>query len=423
MHCLFSCARLSVLIWLGLHSLLPLRVTAAITTAASTSAGRFGPDGAIDGNRFSLESGAAWKGRAGEKSWWWQVQFSKARDVGAILHVFGDHAFVFRDAPRAYVWQTSDDGQRWDDLAETAVTNEMRLFRLHRLTNARQVHFLRLNISAVTGEFPTVREVELFSNPRATVSFPDWIAAVNTTHDATLPGHGQEFIPLAKSCDEGRRLEAQQIWINDFKEEFLNAEPFPLCAFLSGNFKDWCEVNREWWRGTQEILRYRNLPIWASCGGAQGLAIVAETGVDKPWDCPHCRDPQNPKTPIYSHIGHTSQRPCGDYSACIFERGPHWVRSMTDDPVFKNLPREFQVIESHCGQIEWPPTGWSLIATAGQGTRTATQCLRMNNHYIYAAQFHIEMAGTAETSKQIMKNFLSLAKAWGGYHAELRTPR
>jgi GMP synthase-like glutamine amidotransferase len=72
---------------------------------------------------------------------------------------------------------------------------------------------------------------------------------------------------------------------------------------------------------------------------------------------------------------------------------------------------EFEVMQSHCGQIEWPPQGWSLIATAGRGSKTKTQCLRMDGHYIYAAQFHIEMKGTSQASQQIMANFLALSKS------------
>ena len=68
-------------------------------------------------------------------------------------------------------------------------------------------------------------------------------------------------------------------------------------------------------------------------------------------------------------------------------------------------------MESHCGQIEWPPKGWMLIATGGLETKTRSQCLRVKDRYIYAAQFHIEMEGEPETSKQIMSNFLNLAKA------------
>jgi GMP synthase-like glutamine amidotransferase len=67
-------------------------------------------------------------------------------------------------------------------------------------------------------------------------------------------------------------------------------------------------------------------------------------------------------------------------------------------------------MESHCGQIEWAPRGWDLIATAGAGTQTQTQCLRRRDALIYAAQFHIEMEGTPEVSRRIMANFLELAR-------------
>ena len=382
-----------------------------IAASASASADGFNPKDAVDRNRFSLERGAAWKGGTNATHWWWQIDFNQPRDVGAILQIVGDHEFVFRNAPRRFVWQRSEDGTNWLALSETATTNEQRLFRIYRLKQPVKARFLRLDIGAVAGAFPTLREVEFYSDAGEQIPFPDWIIVVNSTHDPKLPNEGQQFIPLAKSCAGWSELQAQQVWLDAFNEDSIRAEPRPLCAFLSGSFKDWCEVNRETWRGAQEALRTRNLPMWASCGGAQALAILAETGVDKPWDCPHCRDLQKPKTPIYTHIGHTAQRPCGDYSGCIFERGPHWVR-VTNDPVFENLPAEFQVMESHCGQIEWPPAGWSLVATAGPGTKTKTQCLRMDGRPIYAAQFHIEMEGTPESSKQIMSNFLALAKTW-----------
>ncbi len=136
--------------------------------------------------------------------------------------------------------------------------------------------------------------------------------------------------------------------------------------------------------------------------------------------CPHCRDPEKPLLPIYTHIGHTGRRPCGDYSACIFERGPHTVKKVRDDPAFAGLGGEFTVMESHCGQIERPPRGWLLIATAGAGGLTRTQCLRVEDRPIYAAQFHMEMAGTPETSRRLMANFLKIAKDRGGYRKDAR---
>ena len=84
-----------------------------------------------------------------------------------------------------------------------------------------------------------------------------------------LPGHGQEFIPLARSCAGWENVQAQQVWLGSFDEMFVGAEPRPLCAFLSGNFKDWCEIAREPWRGTEQVMKRGHLPMWASCGGAQ----------------------------------------------------------------------------------------------------------------------------------------------------------
>ena len=396
---------------------------ALVSASASSSLEGFPASAAVDGERFSTRTGTAWKGQPGESNWWWQVSFAQPRDIGAILQITGDHEFVLRNAPKRYVWQGSRDGIKWFDLKETFTENERRIFRLHRLRQKHRVQFLRLKIDVAVDDFPAVREVEFFADPKATVLFPDWIIAVNTTHERTLPNHGQEFIPLAKSCEGWAHLQAQQVWLDSFDEAFVSAEPRPLCAFLSGNFKDWCEVQREPWRGTQEILRKKRLPMWASCGGAQGLAILAETGVDKPWDCPHCRDPLRPRTPIYTHIGHTVQKPCGDYSGCVFERGPHWIQQVGTDSVFEGLPVEFQAMESHCGQIDWPPKGWTLIATAGRGTKTRTQCLRVKDRYVYAAQFHIEMAGAPATSRRVMSNFLRLAKAWGGYNPNGRINR
>lgn len=89
-------------------------------------------------------------------------------------------------------------------------------------------------------------------------------------------------------------------------------------------------------------------------------------------------------------------------------RGPTAIGQVAKDPVFRGLPSEFRLMESHCGQFEWPPQGWELIATCGAGGKTKTQCLRLKDHPIYAAQFHIEMEGTPESSRRILQNFLSL---------------
>jgi len=383
---------------------------------ASTSIPGFDPAGAIDGKRFDLNEGSAWQGKANERGWWWQAHFSEPRAIGALLQIHGDHPLVFRNAPKSYVWQISDDGKKWTDLDETKTKAESRLYRIHRLLQAITTRYLRLRIDAAEGTFPTLREVEIYDKTDAKIPFDDWIITVCTYEKRTINEEPDGFTQLARQCKGWENAPAQQIWLDTFNEAFVAAEPRPLCAFLSGNFRDWCEIAREPWRGTQEVLTKRNLPMWAACGGAQGLAILSDVGVDKEWDCPHCRDPKNPKLRIYDHIGHTKQCKCGDYSGCIHESGRFEVRQLRRDPAFAGLPRDFAIMESHCGQIMYPPKGWVLVVTKGDKGHTVHQCLRVADRPIYAAQFHIEMAGTAENSQQIMGNFLKLAKEWGGYN-------
>jgi hypothetical protein len=383
---------------------------------ASSSSSGFGPVGAINGDRFSAEVDAAWKGRKGANGWWWQVRFIEPRDIGAILQIHGDQATVLHNAPRRYVWRWSMDGETWRNLRETEIVNERRMFRVHRLVEPVRAQYLRLQIFEADGAMPTLREAEFYSRTDAEISFGNWIVAVSTEEDATLPASGQRFIRLARACKGWQELQAQEVWLGSFDEAFVSAEPRPLCAFLTGNNPEWCQRMQEPWRGTREVLKNRNLPIWSACGGAQGLAILDDIGMKRPWDCPRCRDPKNPLLPIYTHIGHTGPAVCGDYSKNIFERGKFNVRQAARDPAFAGLPREFEIMESHCGQIDYVPKGWQLVVTRGNGAKTKNQCLRVTDRYIYAAQFHMEQEGTPENSRTIMTNFLGLAKQWGGYN-------
>lgn len=400
--------------WISVASAAPpdAQLTASSTAAGTTAAG------AVDGDRFSVDAASLWKGEVGEETWWWQIRFARPRPVGAVLQVNGDHPAILRNAPRRYVWQWSEDGRTWHSVKETETDRERRLFRIHRLASARKVRYLRMLVSESVGNAPSLREIEFYDDPRAEIDFDDWIVSVSTSESSALPGGTGLFVNLARQCPGWERVPAQQTWIGDFNEEYVAAEPRPLCAFFTGNSKEWCQRTREPWRGVQDVVANRNLPIWGACGGAQAMAILEETGVDKPWDCPRCRDPQAAKLPIYSHIGHTGPSPCGDYSKCIGERGKFKIRQTAQDPVFEGLPEVFEIMESHIGQIAWPPKGWIRVATKGPGALTVNQCLRVEDRYIYAAQFHMELAGTPENSRRIMGNFLALAREWGGYNPE-----
>jgi hypothetical protein len=394
---------------------IPSSVSAIKVTASSAQAG-FESAAAFDGERFDPKS--SWHGAPGA-SWTWQIDFGEGatNTIGSVLLIQGDQDFVFQNAAKNYRWLGSQDGIAWRPIRGGAVTNEQRLFRVLRFDEAAQVRFARLEILKAAGNYPTLREVIFFPRTNSAVDFPEWVVVVNATDNPKLPGEGSEFIPLARRVTADF-VPAQQIWLDRFNDDFLKIEPRPLCAFISGSFKDWCEVRREDFRGMAEVLHDGRIPIWASCGGAQALAIVAENGVDHEWDCPHCRDLKNPKTPIYTHIGHMAAKKCGDYSGCVFERGLHRVAVVKPDAVFATLGGEFTVMESHCGQIAYLPRGWESLVGAGPGTLTKNQAFRRADRPIYAAQFHIEMSGAPETSNAIMANFLRIAREWGGYHGE-----
>jgi len=382
--------------------------------ASSTATGS--ARGAVDGDRFSIDAGSLWKGQEDAETWWWQVRFDKPRAIGAILQINGDHPGVLRNAARHYVWQTSSDGKTWRDLDETETKNERRLYRVHRLSESTLACFLRLKILAAEGKSPAIREVEFYADPSAKIDFPDWLVVVSTAESSSLPGGTGLFVNLARQCEGWEDAPVQQVWIGDFDEGFVAEEPYPLCAFFTGNSLEWCQRTREPWRGVQEVLGNRNLPMWGACGGAQALAILQETGVDKPWDCPRCRDPNDPKSPVYSHIGHTAEAKCGDYSKNIGERGKFSMRRVAADPAFEGLPEVFEIMEAHIGQIAYLPKGWTRVVTKGPGAHTVNQCIRVSDRPIYAAQFHMELPGTPENSRLIMSNFLKLAKEWGGYN-------
>jgi GMP synthase-like glutamine amidotransferase len=381
---------------------------------ASGSAAGTAPAGAMDGRRFALAPASLWKGD--KPSCWWQIRFPEPRAVGAILQINGEDEHRLHNAPRNYAWQRSDDGQTWHTIPETVVRREKRLFRIHRLNEPIRTRYLRLQINLAEGDLPALREVEFYPTTDAAIPFPDWVIAVSSLEGPCQLGAGLPFIRLARRCPGWENVPGQWVWHGDFDEAFVAAEPRPLCAFLSGSFLEWCQCEREPWRGVQQVLKNRNLPMWGACGGAQVLAILEETGVDRPWDCPRCRDAKSPRLPIYSHIGHTGPAPCGDYNRNVGERGKYRMRQVARDPVFAGVPEVFEIMESHVGQITYPPKGWVRVATRGPGAHTVNQCLRVKDRYIYSAQFHMEMDGTPENSRTIMSNFLRLAREWGGYN-------
>jgi len=388
---------------------------------ASSSLATFEAAGVQDGDRFSTQAGRAWKGKSSQSMWWWQIHFPQPRQIGSILQIIGDHETVLQNAPRRYMWRWSNDGKTWHNLLETQTMRERRLFRIHRLKKPVTCRYLRIEIFDCTGAYPTLREVEVYPRVEARIDFADWIVAVSIVESSKLSGAGRPFITLARKCQGWENVPAQNIWMGDFDESYIAVEPYPLCAFFGASGREWCQRMHEPFKGVEEVFNNRNLPMWTACGSAQLLALISTVGVDAAWDCPRCRDPKNPKSPVYTHIGFKNPDDpglCGEYTKNIKESGPTYVAKVLPDPVFDGLPQEFQVPEAHIGQIAFIPKGWKHLLTAGKDGMTKMQCMRIKDRCIYAAQFHIEKSGTPENSQKIMSNFLKQARKSGGYRAK-----
>lgn len=345
--------------------------------ASSTVEGT-SPAGAIDGDRFSTALESLWQGTSGSASW--QMTFAEPRRIGAILQIHGDDPEVLRNAPRNYIWQTSSDGRNWHHLLETMTYHEKRLFRIHRLREAVETRHIRLLINLSHG-LPAVREIEFYEEVDAEIAFPDWIIGVSSLEDPDSAAITRNtFIRLARLCEGWETVPAQCLWHGDFDPDFVSVEPRPLCAFFSGSHLEWCQRSREPWRGVQEVLQSRRLPMWGACG---------------------------------------------DYRQNVAERGLFQMRITAEDPVFSGISEIFTIHQSHIGQIDYVPEGWIRVVTRGPGAHTVNQCLRVVDAPIYAAQFHMETyAQTLETSKTITTNFLRMAKQWGGYNpTDARTRR
>ena len=287
--------------------------------------------------------------------------FPGSRDVGAIVQIHGDHEFALRNAPRDYVWQTSQDGMTWEDLKETATDDERRTFRIHRLRSEPTGPMAEArSIASAEGDAPASARGRVLWRPASRRSrfLPgrSWSAQ---PAQARFPARGApRFIawpgPLRAGVSSSFRTSG---WVIS-TSEFIAIEPRPLCAFLSGNFIDWCQQNRDHWRGTAAILRDWKPADLGLVRRGSGAGDPCRDRVDRPWDCPQCRDPEDPQLPIYTHIARL--RPAQVrrlLRLCLRAWAVHDPAAFSRPGLPSVCLTEFRAMESHCGQIEWAPEG------------------------------------------------------------------
>ena len=163
--------------------------------------------------------------------------------------------------------------------------NERRMYRLHRLPRAFEARHVRVLFSSTGGAPPAIREIEVYRRTDQHIEFPPWFFSVSSENERRLTTCHQ-FLELARSCDGWGGVTAQYLWHGDYDLELATAEPRPVCAFFTGSYRDWCEVDRSTWKGVETVLRSGKVPMWASCGGGQVFGILSDTGCNHPWELP-----------------------------------------------------------------------------------------------------------------------------------------
>jgi len=231
------------------------------TVEASSAEDAHPARGAVDGNRFSTRPEKYWKGTASEKSWHWQADFGRLTDIGSILQVLGDDESILAGAPMAYTWQVSDDGTNWRDLKETSVSNEQRMYRIHRLEQPARGRYLRMSITSTSGTPPAIREIEIYPQIDQKIQFPDWVFAIGS-EDRPRIDNCRRFVDLARQCEGYADLHGQYVWHGYFGLQVALAEPRPMCVFYTGSYRDWCEV----------------IPNFARHAGIAGRRFAADVG-------------------------------------------------------------------------------------------------------------------------------------------------
>jgi GMP synthase (glutamine-hydrolysing) len=168
----------------------------------------------------------------------------------------------------------------------------------------------------------------------------------------------------------------------------------PAFLALSPNGIPWCRYRgrsgaalADFFKALPIIAERLNIPIVGICGGHQAIALAFGGKVG----------------PIRG-----GEDDCFPYGHNPTERGRHWVKVMTDDPIFAGMNKKLNMVQNHYDEVKRLPPGFIRLAA---NKMCPYQIIRHPSRPVYGIQAHCEYYyGSRPDGGLILRNFLNIAR-------------
>ena len=277
-----------------------------------------------------------------------------------------------------FLWQSSDDGDKWVDIKGAAINNNDTYRNIIDLAPVK-TRYLRLFIKDWQGYAPQINAVILYSPgmpPVPDVPEGDYVLIVGNQMN------GFTFTELAREVESlGLGLKTLTVPCHEVSLEMLEQlKNKPVAIILSGNNADYPNMPMFEFNGEYEIIRRSDIPILGICCGHQQLAMA---------------------------YGFTYARSMGwpDISSMEKPQARQKIRILKADPIFKGIPDPFEGAEVHGWSIGYLPEGFQVIAQSEY-----IQAVKNTSRFIYGEQFHAEIRVPYNQARPYLFNFLKMAK-------------
>lgn len=221
---------------------------------------------------------------------------------------------------------------------------------------------------------------------------------------AELTDAFERRLPAEVTALSNLRITLEYVHFSKLESTFFDARHVDF-VILSPQGTPWCRYDREVaaqmiaMKGLlRELVLSRSMPVLGICGGHQFLAMAFGGSVD------------------FIDTRFVGSTPDAYPQEALAERGPVYVETLADDPIFEGVvrhPGKFLVMESHREEVKGVPLTFVNLA---KSSVSAIQVIRMRGKVVYGMAFHPERGWNAtndalaqsNAGKQMLANFLRM---------------